>query len=60
MNRYTASHQRSAYSITSVITGAIHQIQSDCGGEEREGERERGLIPGGHKPNHKTNMIIEI
>lgn len=34
----------------------------DCRGSGREwdGEEQRGLIPGGLKSNHKTNMIIEI
>lgn len=29
-------------------------------GGKWDGERRRGLIPGGLKSNHKTNMIIEI
>lgn len=34
----------------------------DCKGSGIEWNREeqRGLIPGGLKSNHKTNMIIEI
>lgn len=34
----------------------------DCreSGREWDGEEQRGLIPGGLKSNHKTNMIIEI
>lgn len=34
----------------------------DCrgSGKEWDGEEQRGLIPGGLKSNHKTNMIIEI
>lgn len=32
----------------------------DCEGGKWDGERRRGLIPGGLKSNHKTNMIIEI
>lgn len=59
---HAKSQQRSAYSITSVIICAIHQMGGDCRGSGREwdGEEQRGLIPGGLKSNHKTNMIIEI
>lgn len=59
---HTESQQRSAYSITSVIICAIHQMRCDCRGSGIEWNREeqRGLIPGGLKSNHKTNMIIEI